>query len=90
MGCGRGLDGRLDWGLGGLLRFGSGLGIVLDFILGFVLDFILGIAFGFVFGIGFWIGRVEMVVVGFDGGVDGVAPAVGAEGVALTCAEFAL
>jgi hypothetical protein len=48
--------------------------LVLGF--GIVIEFVLGFIFG---GVG--VGRVEVVVVGGDGGVDGVAPAVGAEGV---------
>jgi hypothetical protein len=76
---------RCGWRRGGRLRrcqrFGAGVGgigfefrIVLGFIVGFVVGFILGVG-----GVGVW--RVEVVVVGVDGGADGVAPAVGAEGI---------
>jgi hypothetical protein len=54
------------------LGFGSVLGLVFGFIFGFVFGFIIG-------GVG--VGWIEVVVVGGDGGVDGVAPSVGAEGV---------
>jgi hypothetical protein len=46
-------------------------------VLGLIFEFVFGLVFGFILGVG-WI---EVVVVGGDGGVDGVAPAVGAEGV---------
>jgi hypothetical protein len=48
--------------------------LVLGFIVGFVVVFILGVG-----GVGVW--RVEVVMVGVDGGADGIAPSVGAEGI---------
>jgi hypothetical protein len=59
----------LDWGLGGLLRFEVVLGI--EFVVGFIVSVRSGVG----------VGWVEVVVVGGDGGGDGVAPGVGAEGV---------
>lgn len=72
-----------------MLRFGSirgiEFGIVADFILGIVIGFVLETVFWFILrfilGLILGIGWVEMVVVCFDGSGDGVAPAVGAEGV---------
>jgi hypothetical protein len=57
---------------------GVSFGIVLGF--GIVIEFVLGFVLG-VRGGGVGVGREKVVVVGGDGGVDGVAPAVGAEGV---------
>lgn len=48
--------------------------------IGFGFGFVLGIVLGFIFGI-VGVGREEMVVVGVDGGMNGIAPGVGAEGV---------
>jgi hypothetical protein len=54
------------------------VGVSFGIVPGFrsVLEFILGVRGG-----GVRVGWVEVVVVGSDGGVDGVAPSVGPEGV---------